>query len=323
MSIMASQTLPLRACIWSALAISALAPVNLAAQSPERQSLALDVRVVRDVTYRNLEPGEDPKKGKTKLDLFLPADRKEFPVVVFVHGGAWVHGDKERSLYRSLALNWARKGIGTVLINYRLSPGVKHPEHVKDVAKAVSWTFQHISEYGGRRDQLFISGHSAGGHLVSLLATDDSYLRAEGVNPNVIRGVISICGVYRVHDLAAHAAMALQAGEKKEGSALEARLAPITAIFGSDLKVRKQASPISHVHPGIPPFLVLYAEHDLPRLADMAREFDSLLQQQKCDACMREIKGRNHVSIVWRIPRDGDPAGIAIADFIAKHTSTK
>src|SRR6516165_5534109 len=75
MSIMASQTLPLRACIWSALAISALAPVNLAAQSPERQSLALDVRVVRDVTYRNLEPGEDPKKGKTKLDLFLPADR--------------------------------------------------------------------------------------------------------------------------------------------------------------------------------------------------------------------------------------------------------
>src|SRR5262249_34344724 len=153
------------------------------------------------------------------------------------------------------------------------------------------------------------------------LATDDSYLKAEGLNPRIVRGVISICGVYRIHDLATHTTMALQAGEKKEGSTLEARLAPITAIFGSDLKVRKQASPISHVHPVIPPFLVLYAEHDLPRLADMAREFDSLLQQQKCDACTREIKGRNHVSIVWRIPRDGDPASMAIMDFIAKQTS--
>jgi acetyl esterase/lipase len=285
------------------------------------QGMVLDVRVVRDVVYRELQPGEDAKKGKNKLDLFLPAERKEYPVIVFVHGGAWVHGDKQRSLYRNLALNWARKGIGTVMVNYRLSPGVKHPEHVKDVAKAFAWTYRHIGEYGGRPDQIFVCGHSAGGHLASLLATDESFLKAEGLSQRSMRGVISICGVYRVHDLIAHAGMQPLAEETKDGKALEAKLTPITAIFGSNMEVRRQASPISHVQPGLPPFLVLYAEHDLPRLAEMAKEFDSLLQQNKCDATTKEIKGRNHVSIIFRIPRDGDPSGTAIADFIAKHIS--
>ena len=286
----------------------------------DNQGMVLDVRVVRDIAYRELQPGEDAKRGKNKLDLFLPTERKQYPVILFVHGGAWVHGDKQRTLYRNLALSWARKGIGTVMVNYRLSPGVKHPEHVKDVATAFAWTYRHIAEYGGRPEQIFVCGHSAGGHLVSLLATDETYLKAEGLSQQSVRGVISICGVYRVHDLIAHAGM-LQAEETKDAKSLEARLTPIAAIFGGDLEVRRQASPISHVHPGLPPFLVLYAEHDLPRLAEMAKEFDSLLQKNKCDASTKEIKGRNHVSIIFRIPRDGDPGGAAIADFIAKHTS--
>jgi acetyl esterase/lipase len=166
---------------------------------------------------------------------------------------------------------------------------------------------------------MFVGGHSAGGHLVSLLATDESYLRAEGLSHRTIKGVISISGVYRVHDLAVHAAMLGQAGEKTETPSWETRLAPISAVFGSDPVVRKHASPLVHVRPGLPPFLVLYAQHDLPRLGEMAKEFDSLLQHNRCDVSTKEIRGRTHVSIVSRIPREADPAGAAVAEFIAKH----
>src|SRR5207245_1238220 len=70
--------------------------------------------------------------------------------------------------------------------------------HVKDVARAFAWARKHIADYGGRPDQLFLLGHSAGGHLVSLLATDDKYLRAEGLEVTDVRGVIAVSGVYHL-----------------------------------------------------------------------------------------------------------------------------
>src|SRR5947209_5431295 len=66
------------------------------------------------------------------------------------------------------------------------------------VARAFAWTQKHAAEYGGRPDQIFACGHSAGGHLVSLLATDESYLKAEGLSAKDIKGVISVSGVYQV-----------------------------------------------------------------------------------------------------------------------------
>src|SRR5262245_48410044 len=148
------------------------------------------VEVVREVAYGDAR--------RHRLDLFLPKGKTDYPVVVLVHGGAWMLGDNRCcGLYSSVGEFLAGQGVGAVLINYRLSPGVKHPEHVRDVARAVAWTREHIAGYGGRPDQLFLLGHSAGGHLVSLLATDEKYLKAEGLDPAHTRGVIAISGVYR------------------------------------------------------------------------------------------------------------------------------
>src|SRR6516225_7802874 len=62
-----------------------------------------DVRIIRDVAYRNLHPGEDSSLNKNKLDLYLPSKRRDFPVIFFVHGGAWFHGDKNYlGLYTTL-----------------------------------------------------------------------------------------------------------------------------------------------------------------------------------------------------------------------------
>ena len=95
---------------------------------------------------------------------------------------------------------WAFYGIGAAVISYRLTPTVQHPGHIKDVARAFVWLHENIKKYGGRPDELFVCGHSAGGHLVALLATDESYLKAEGLALSDIKGVMPISGVYVIPD---------------------------------------------------------------------------------------------------------------------------
>ncbi len=117
------------------------------------------------------------------------------PVLFFVHGGAWKSGDK--SDYRELGNTFAgTHGFVTVVVNYRLSPEVKHPAHVQDVAGAFAWTYKKISKYGGDPQRITIFGHSAGGHLVSLLAADASYLKAHRISTGKIRGGVSMSGRY-------------------------------------------------------------------------------------------------------------------------------
>src|SRR5438132_1420307 len=132
------------------------------------------VEVIKDQPYRT---DKDADAVKHKLDLYLPNGKKDFPVLFFVHGGAWKSGD--RRIYGRLGNLFAKQGIGTVIISYRLSPKVQHPAHIQDVGKAFAWTHANIAKHGGRADQIFVCGHSAGGHLVALLATDESYLKAE------------------------------------------------------------------------------------------------------------------------------------------------
>src|SRR5262245_25453910 len=113
---------------------------------------AFEVEKIGDVPYYE---GAGADKVKNKLDLYLPKGKNEFPVLFFVHGGAWSYGDKNSifGLYQRFATFWARQGVGTVVTNYRLSPGVKHPEHIKDVARAFAWTARNIGKYHGRTDQ--------------------------------------------------------------------------------------------------------------------------------------------------------------------------
>lgn len=273
--------------------------------SPGSEPAAADeVQAVRDLVYRDLYEGEDAAKAKNKLDLFLPRGRKDFPVVFFVHGGAWRNGDKNYAfgVYSNLGTFLARQGIGAVITNYRLSPGVQHPEHIKDVARAFAWTCKNIAGYGGRTDQVFVCGHSAGGHLVSLLATDESYLKEQGLTRSTIRGVIPISGVYDVSPQA---------------------VALFEAVFGTDLEARKKASPLNHVPADAPPFLILYAEKDFLSCDKMSEAFCRALREKKCEARTIEVKDRNHMSILVGLTRTTDPAARAILDFVAAHASGK
>src|SRR5262249_24390060 len=160
------------------------------------------------------------------------------PVLMFIHGGAWRIGDKSHfGLYSSVGMSFAEQGVGTVVPNYRLSPKVVHPAHVQDVARAFAWTHRNIKKYGGNPKQSFLSGHSAGGHLAALLATDDTYLKAEGLSLKDVKGVMPLSGLYEV----THHGV-------------------FTPMFGKDLEVRKKASPLHHARADAPPFLIIYAQ---------------------------------------------------------------
>jgi acetyl esterase/lipase len=258
---------------------------------------AYEVRSVRDVAYYD---GPDADPAKHKLDLFLPKGAKDFPVVVFVHGGAWHRGDKSYlGVYSSLGAFLARHGVGAAVINYRLSPAVRHPEHAHDVARAVAWMHGHIARYGGRPDELFLCGHSAGGHLVALLATDPAYLKAEGLKPDAVRGVIALSGVY---DLAG----------------LPERM--LRSAFGTDPDVAEAASPVRHVRPGLPPFLLLYADRDLPGCDRRPAEaFARALRDRGVPAETHEIAHSSHHKIILSASVTGDPVSEALLAFVAPH----
>ncbi len=250
-----------------------------------------EVEVVKDIAYWD---GEAADPARNKLDLYLPKGKKDFPVLFFVHGGAWRAGDRKN--FERLGRTFASHGIGTVSVGYRLSPKVKHPAHIQDVARAFAWTHQNIARHGGRPDLLFVSGHSAGGHLVALLATDEAYLKAEKLSRKDIRGAIPISGVY-----------VIGAGRMKD-------------VFGEDAEECRKASPLTHVTGGLPPFLVLYAEKDLGNLGRQAQQFNEALKKAKVETQAVEFKGRDHGTIVRRIADDGDPVATAMLNFILKHS---
>ncbi len=275
------------------------------------------------------------------LDVFSPKGVKNAPVLIFVHGGGWVFGDKNMFGYhRSVGLFMASHGVVTVNVNYRLSPEVRHPEHVEDVARAYAWVRRNIANYGGDPDRIILCGHSAGGHIATLLATDERYLS----NPNLglkpedraaLRGVITLSGVYRVPtaeestrilaDFVSHFPI-----PSDSTSYVALRIVAVNLIrrsnninvfrlvFGDDPDVIRSASPLTHVHKGLPPFLVLYAEYDLPLLADMAQVFGALLRAAGVDVDLNRIDFSSHETILFRLYREKDAVSELVLKFIDK-----
>lgn len=246
-----------------------------------------------DIAYRT---DADADKVKHTLDVYTPKGQTDFPTVLFVHGGSWKSGNK--NLYAALGQSLANDGIGCVICNYRLSPAVRHPAHVEDVARAFAWTAENIGKYGGTKDKLFVCGHSAGGHLVSLLATDPQYLKAVKHAPDEIKGVIALSGVYQI-----------VSNEKVfEGP------------FGTDEKVCKLASPLTHAAGKHPPFLIAYADNDFPQLDKMADNMTAALKKAACPVELIKCKDRNHITIIVQFVNNTDPLNKSVRDFVKKNS---
>ena len=106
-------------------------------------------------------------KERCVLDVYYPANKKQFATVVWFHGGGLKAGKEE------IPKELKNKGVAVIAVNYRLSPKVKVVECIRDAA-AVAWAFSNIAQYGGRANKVFVSCHSAGGYLASMIGFDKS-----------------------------------------------------------------------------------------------------------------------------------------------------
>lgn len=137
--------------------------------------------------------GSDPRQ---RLDIYSPTHKKTgpTPVVLFFYGGSWNSG--ERDDYRFVGEALASHGYVTVIADYRLYPQVRYPDFLKDGAYAFAWIEQHITDYGGDPEHLFLMGHSAGAYNAAMLALDPRLLAEVNQTPNAIRGWIGLAGPY-------------------------------------------------------------------------------------------------------------------------------
>lgn len=132
-------------------------------------------------------------KELCRLDLYYPAGTNGFTTVVWFHGGGLTGGS------RFVPAELKGKGVAVVAASYRLSPSAKSPAYIEDAAAAVAWTFRNIARYGGATNRIFVSGHSAGGYLASMIGLDKRWLAAHGIDANAIAGLIPFSGQCITH----------------------------------------------------------------------------------------------------------------------------
>lgn len=273
--------------------VSALTPKS-DTLAQDNRPLAREIVVERNIAYRN---DENADSRRHILDIYAPADVQDYPVLFFVHGGAWVSGSKDE--LANLGRAFAEQGIGVVLANYRLSPGVTHPAHIEDISAAYAWTVAHIAAYGGNPDQIIVGGHSAGGHLTSLMTLDPQYLAAVNLTADGIRGVLNVSTVWWIDDWIVQWAR----GAFPVDDAGRQAASPITYLQALAPAKSKTANPAD-----VPPFLVLVTENDYPELIDEADVAVSALDAAGVAYEFHPIAGRDHYSVMSLIGNPDDEA---------------
>jgi arylformamidase len=138
-----------------------------------------------DIAY-GAQPGE-------RLDIFPATRATPAPIHVFVHGGYWQWLDKKDFSY--VARAFVPVGIATVVINYALIPTVSMAELVRQCRAAVAWTARHAASFGGDPGRISVSGHSAGGHLVTMLMATD-WVEFGGLPADLVKAGIGLSGLY-------------------------------------------------------------------------------------------------------------------------------
>ena len=229
----------------------------------ENRSPGKDLEIFSNIQFQQLP---DVNKNLQSLDIYAPKNNEEsMPVILYVHGGGWHQGDKANLSFK--ADFFTRNSFVFISTNYRLSPScppcsddiqrLKHPAQVQDVAAAISWVHENIDQYQGDPEKIMLLGHSAGGHLVSLVSTNEKFLQAQGQDLDVIKGTVSL-------DAAAFdMKFMIENGN--------ASLLYLNA-FGNDENLWADASPAYHTQPGknIAPFLLVHQSRESRTLINEA-----------------------------------------------------
>lgn len=251
-----------------------------------------EVETVSDIDYA----GDGSRFHR--LDIHRPRRPTEAaPVLLFVHGGAWVMGDK-REQGRPLMAYLARRGFVCVSANYRLSPKAAFPDHLVDCKLALAWIKSNIASYGGDPTWVATAGDSAGGHLSALVALTPGDPEYQAGFEDADTSVAACVPFYGVYDFVEpRGAWARSLGRLLELGVMKVGIA-------DDALAYERASPIRRVTSSAPPFLVVHGAADSLVPVPEARRFvDKLRQTSASTVAYAELPGAQHAFAVFHSPR--------------------
>lgn len=260
--------------------------------------------------YNNIAYGDAGKRNL--LDIYQPREAREggFPVLLQVHGGAWMIGEKEQQA-KPLMYHMAQRGWLCVAINYRLSPKEAFPAHIVDVKKAIAWIRQNIRKYEGNPDFIAITGGSAGGHLSSLASLTPNRREWQPGFEEIDTTVQAAVPIYGVYDF-------IDRNNIRSRMSMESLLSD--KVMQCSLQENREswdaASPISHVSDEAPPMLVIQGTHDSLVWVEEARMFVSALQSVTHEpVAYVELPGAQHAFDIFHSVRT-DQMVNGVADFL-------
>lgn len=248
--------------------------VSLVAASETRaqQNVPTDAgyQLIEDIPYTADDEADTYRLERCRLDVYYP-EKDGFATLIWFHGGGLEGGNKE------LLEGFRRQGFAVVSVNYRLFPRCKCPDYIDDAAMAVAWTFEHIADYGGDPDKIFVSGHSAGGYLALMVALAKEYTSRYGLDADRIAKTYPVSGQTVTHYTI----------RKERG-------------LPDGIPVIDDYAPITHAGRGGSPMVLICGDRDLEMLAryEENAHLQALLKHFGHDSVLYEMQGFDHVSVL-------------------------
>lgn len=239
---------------------------------------------VRNISYTSADEQDGYRKERCVLDIYYPETDKGFATLVWFHGGGLETGNKD------LLDGFRRQGFAVVSVNYRLFPQCKCPDYIDDAAMAVAWTFENVGKYGGDKNQIYVSGHSAGGYLTLMVALAKEYMKKYGADADKIAKAYPVSGQTVTHNTI----------RKERG-------------LPDSLPVIDEYAPMTHAGRGGSPLVLISGDRNLEMLAryEENAHLQALLKNFGHDSVLYEMQGFNHGTVV-------DPASALISSDIRK-----
>jgi len=231
-----------------------------------------------DIPYypESIRSSDEYLSERCVLDVYYPENQENFPTVVWFHGGGLTGGNKQ------IPEALKEQGMAVVAVNYRLYPKIKAPVYIEDAAAAVAWVIKHIEDYGGDPDLVFVSGHSAGGYLASMIGLDKRWLEVHDIDANQLAGLIPFSG----HAIT-HFTVRTERGIKG------------TQPVVDDL------APLYHIRKDAPPLLLITGDRELEMLGRY-EENAYLMRMMKVvghpDTHLLELDGYGHNMVAPALP---------------------
>jgi acetyl esterase/lipase len=228
----------------------------------------------------NLAYGDNNEKNGNSLDLYLPEGvKRPYPLVVWLHGGGWVSGDKRLPPCRNLL----KKGFAVASINYRLVSEAQFPAQLDDCKKAIAWLYSNADKFGIDKDRIGVWGASAGGHFALLLSTAD--------NGKNVKAVCDWCGPADLFSFAEQSTGVYSNANKADSNPLKRLLGGLP----KDCEEKaKQASAVFHVDKNDAPVLIMHGEEDQVVPVSQSKEMKDALDKVGAKSELVIIKGAGH-----------------------------